>query len=61
MIVVVAPTAKLSGKPHSIGFAFEEGEPLVLEVLYLQAVESFTDQLLTVVNLSLVEHEDTGK
>ena len=58
---VNAELAALCGKPHSLGFAFKEGEPLALEVLHLQAVESFTDQLLTAVNLSLVEHEDTGK
>ncbi len=58
---VNAELGVLCGQPHSLGFAFKEGEPLALEVLHLQAVESFTDQLLTAVNLSLVEHPDTGQ
>lgn len=42
-------------KPHSLGFRFEKGDPLRLELLDLQVLEAFCDQLLTALNLSLVE------
>ena len=52
--------AGLSGKPTSLGMTFTEGQPLRLELEHLQAVECFTDQLLSAVNLSLAEHQDAG-
>lgn len=42
-------------KPHSLGFRFTKGDPLRLDLLDLQVVEAFCDQLLTALNLSLVE------
>lgn len=59
--VVNAELAALCGKPHSLGFAFKEGDPLALELRHLQSIECFTDQLLTAVNLSLFEHSDAFK
>jgi hypothetical protein len=42
-------------KPYSLGFGFEEGKELKIGTARLQMVEVFTDQLLTSINLSLVE------
>ena len=55
-----AELASLCGKPHSLGFDFKEGDPLDLELWHLQAVECFTDQILTAVNVSLAQHADAG-
>lgn len=52
---------ELSGKPHSLGFQFKAGDSLELELFHLQSVELFADQLLSAINLSLVEHSDAGK
>ncbi len=52
---------ELSGKPYSLGFDFKAGDSLELELWHLQSVECFADQLLSAVNLSLVEHPDAGK
>lgn len=51
---------QLSAKPHSLGLSFTKGQPLQLELLHLQAIECFSDQLLSAVNVSLVEHPDAG-
>ena len=50
--------ANLTGKPHSLGFDLNKGERLRMELIHLQSVECFLDQLLNAVNLSLVEHPD---
>lgn len=42
-------------QPTSLGFSFKAGEPLLIQLLHLQSVECFTDQLLTALNLSLCE------
>jgi hypothetical protein len=42
-------------RPHALGFEFAEGESLILNLRHLQSVEAFCDQLLTGLNLSLVE------
>lgn len=42
-------------KPHGLGFRFEAGKPLRLSLIHLQVLEAFSDQLLTALNLSLVE------
>lgn len=51
---------QLSAKPYSLGYDFKAGDSLELELRHLQAVECFAEQLLTAVNLSLVEHPDSG-
>lgn len=51
----------LCGKPHSLGFTFKTGDRLSLELIHLQSIECFTDQLLTAINLSLFEHADAFK
>lgn len=52
--------ADLCKKPHSLSFGFEEGQPLVVTLLHLQAVECFSDQLFTGINLALCEHPAAG-
>ena len=42
-------------EPHSLGFDFVEGRPLLITLLHLQSVEAFCNQLLTALNLALVE------
>lgn len=42
-------------KPHSLGFKFIEGEELKLNLIHLQSFELFTDQILTALNISLLE------
>jgi hypothetical protein len=42
-------------KPHSITFMFNEGEPLKIDLLHLQGVDLFCEQILTAVNFSLIE------
>ena len=42
-------------EPYSLGFTFEAGKPLRLSLLHIQLLEAFSDQLLTALNLSLVE------
>ncbi len=52
---VTKELADFSSKPHSMLFDFEEGKPLNIELKHLQSVECFLDQLLTAINLSLIE------
>lgn len=47
--------AEVSNKPHSMTFDFEEGDDLVVKLYHLQGIECFCDQLLTAINLSLLE------
>ena len=47
--------ANLSGTPTSLTFEFVAGEQLAVCLHHLQSVECFYDQLLTAINLSLVE------
>lgn len=56
LVTVSRELADVCKKPHSLSFGFEEGRPLVVTLLHLQAVECFSDQLLTGINLALCEH-----
>lgn len=47
--------ADFSKQPHSMLFDFKEDEELTIELIHLQSVECFCDQLLSALNLSLVE------
>jgi hypothetical protein len=55
MVIVTKELSDFSQKPHSMLFNFVEGEPLKIELKHLQSVECFLDQLLTAINLSLIE------
>lgn len=44
-----------AARPYHLGLSFKEGEPLELDVNYLGVTELFADQLLTAINLSLVQ------
>jgi len=46
---------EFSKKPHSLGFEFKEGDELRITLFNLQSVELFLNQLLSALNLSLVE------
>lgn len=52
---VTKELSDFSSKPNSMLFDFEEGKPLSIELKHLQSVECFLDQLLTAINLSLIE------
>jgi hypothetical protein len=41
--------------PNNNGFTFKENDPLEIKLFHLQATELFSDQILTALNLSLVE------
>lgn len=47
--------ADFSKLPHSMLFDFKENEELQIELIHLQSVECFCNQLLSALNLSLVE------
>lgn len=47
--------ADFGNKPHNNGLAFKENDALEIRLFHLQAVEMFANQLLTALNLSLVE------
>lgn len=47
--------AEFSGKQYCLGFNFEEGHRLLVELYHLQAIQPFCEQLLSGLNLSLVE------
>lgn len=53
--VVSERLAELSNTPNSLTFDFVAGQPLDAKLHHLQSVECFCDQLLTAINLSLVE------
>lgn len=53
--IVTPELADACKKPHRMTFDFEEGEPLVVHLYHLQGVDLFCDQLLTALNVSLVE------
>ncbi len=55
MATVTKELSDFSQKPHSMLFDFVVGEPLSIELRHLQSVECFLDQLLTAINLSLIE------
>lgn len=44
-----------SKKQHAMNFNFIEGTPIIVELLHLQGIELFCDQLLTALNQSLAE------
>lgn len=47
--------AEFCTKPHSMGWRFKTGEPLIVKTIDMMGVECFCDQLLTAINISLVE------
>lgn len=47
-------------QPYAVALDFVEGAPLKIELRHLQCAELFSDQLLSAVNLSLIEHPDAG-
>lgn len=53
--IVTKELSEFSKGPHSMLFDFQEGQPLKIELRHLQSVECFLDQLLTALNLSLME------
>lgn len=53
--IVPQELADFCSKPYCLGLHFEAGKTLRLSLLELQVFEAFTDQLLTALNLSLVE------
>jgi hypothetical protein len=53
--VVSEKLGRLSNTTTSLTFDFVEGSPLDVKLHHLQSVECFSDQLLTAINLSLVE------
>jgi hypothetical protein len=46
---------QLSNRPNSMTFDFSEGTALDVKLHHLQSVECFCDQLLSAINISLVE------
>ncbi|HAG80994.1 MAG TPA: hypothetical protein DCL61_07440 [Cyanobacteria bacterium UBA12227] len=42
-------------KPYACGFDFKSGEPLVIQLIHLQRVDLFCEQLLSALNISLCE------
>ncbi|MDY6994680.1 MAG: hypothetical protein SVR94_19010, partial [Pseudomonadota bacterium] len=48
--------AHISQTPHGLGFNFKEGDKIELSTHHLMSIELFADQLLTALNLSLIEH-----
>lgn len=52
---VPADLAALSNKPHTLTFNFVEGQSLEVALHHLMGVEAFCHQLLTALNLSLIE------
>lgn len=52
---VTQELGNFSAGPYSLAFDFEEGKPLIIELRHLQSVECYLDQLLTGLNLSLLE------
>lgn len=55
METVTKELADFSAGPYSMCFDFKEGDPLKVELRHLQSVECFLNQLLTAINLSLIE------
>lgn len=53
--VVTKDLSDFSAQPNSMLFDFKEGDPLNVQLHHLQSVECFLDQLLTAINLSLIE------
>jgi hypothetical protein len=47
--------AVISNKPNGLGFKFTTGEEIKLSTNHLMSIELFADQLLTAINLSIVE------
>ena len=52
---VTAELASFSQLPYSASFDFEEGEELEVKLHHLQSIELFTNQLLSALNLSLLQ------
>jgi hypothetical protein len=53
--VVSEELAAACAKPYRGTFDFQLGAPLVIQLYHLQGVEFFCEQLLTAINMSLVE------
>lgn len=54
---VTKEIAEFCKKPNSMAFKFNEGDNLEITLLHLMALELFTNQLLTAINLSLLEYK----
>jgi hypothetical protein len=52
---VSADLAAACTKPHAMTFRFKKDDPLVINLLHLQGVDLFCEQLMTSLNLSMVE------
>lgn len=52
---VTSELAEFSASPMNMGFDFKLGEKLDIKLRHLQFIECFVDQLLTALNLSLLE------
>lgn len=55
MTTVTKDLSEFSKRPNAMLFDFDEGQPLKIELRHLQSVECFLDQLLTALNISLIE------
>jgi hypothetical protein len=53
--IVSEKLGAIGTKPASMGFDFVVGEPLRVELRHLKLVECFFDQLLSAINLALIE------
>ena len=52
---VSAELAEFCRKPHRLAFEFKEGDPLDINLIHLQGVECFCEQLLSALNFSMLE------
>jgi hypothetical protein len=53
--VVPKELADFSKKPYSVAFDFEEAQDINVKLHHLQGIELFCDQLLTALNISILE------
>lgn len=53
--VVSKELADFCTKPYSLGFDFKEGDELKIELYHLQVLELFMNQLLSGINMALIE------
>jgi hypothetical protein len=52
---VSSELSEFSKRPTSMSFDFVEGAPLIVRLHHMQSIECFADQLLTALNISLLE------
>jgi hypothetical protein len=50
--------AQAASAPNNAGLRFDKETPLLVGTGHLQAIQLFTDQLLSALNLSMIEHPD---